>query len=294
VRNCQDTIIMTIESVMAQDYPHKLMEVIFVDDGSEDNTLSIIKEYASKIDMKVKIFHHEWKGLGYSRNVVVQNASGKYIVWVDGDIVLSKDYVRKQVEYMEKHPNVGITQGKCWLFLFKNETLIPFLEQVSFLAYDIINYGKASEKLPGTAGSTYRYEALIDVGGFDDSIKGAGEDMDVAYRIRKKGWQIHLATDGVFYAKRKETWSSLWRQYFWHGYGFYHVSQKNKGIFKPQFMLPLVSFLSGLKCACVSFKVTYKLRVFFLPIFFVFKTCAWWAGFMASYTTNSHKHVLRW
>ena len=39
---------------MKQDHPHKLMEVIFVDDGSEDNTFFIIEEYSPKMDMKVK------------------------------------------------------------------------------------------------------------------------------------------------------------------------------------------------------------------------------------------------
>jgi glycosyltransferase involved in cell wall biosynthesis len=65
VRNCSSTVGKAIESILTQDYPHELMEVIFVDDGSEDETLSIIKDYASKMDMKVKIFrHHEWRGLG--------------------------------------------------------------------------------------------------------------------------------------------------------------------------------------------------------------------------------------
>ncbi|MEM2601852.1 MAG: glycosyltransferase, partial [Candidatus Bathyarchaeia archaeon] len=42
-------------------------EVIFVDDGSEDATLSIIKKYIPKMTMQVKVFHHEWMGLGPSR-----------------------------------------------------------------------------------------------------------------------------------------------------------------------------------------------------------------------------------
>jgi len=74
VRNGAFTLREAIESVMIQDYPHELMEVIFVDDGSTDDTLSIINDYALKMDMKVKVFHHKWKGLGYSRNVIVNNA----------------------------------------------------------------------------------------------------------------------------------------------------------------------------------------------------------------------------
>ncbi|MEM5867131.1 MAG: glycosyltransferase [Candidatus Aenigmatarchaeota archaeon] len=43
-----------------------------------------------------------------SINVVVKNASGKYIIWVDCDMILPKDHVQKQVEFMEQNPKVGI------------------------------------------------------------------------------------------------------------------------------------------------------------------------------------------
>jgi len=112
VRNCEGFVEEVIESIMNQDFPHELMEVIFVDDGSEDETLSIIKGHIPKMDMKVKVFHHEWKGLGYSRNVVVDNATGDFILWVDGDMVLSRDFVSGLVRFMEQNAKVGIAKGK--------------------------------------------------------------------------------------------------------------------------------------------------------------------------------------
>ncbi len=66
------------------------MEVIFVDDGSEDATFSIIQDSIAKIDIQAKAFHKKWMGLGAARNVVVNNASGDYIVWVDGDMTLPR------------------------------------------------------------------------------------------------------------------------------------------------------------------------------------------------------------
>jgi len=82
VRNGEETIKDAIESIMGQDFPQELMEVIFVDDGSVDETLSIIKSYVLKMNMAVKMLHHKWKGLGYSRNVVVNNAEGDFVLWV--------------------------------------------------------------------------------------------------------------------------------------------------------------------------------------------------------------------
>ena len=61
-------------------FPLELVDLIFVDDGSGDEMLSIIKSYILKTDMPVKVLHHDWKGLGSSRNVVASNASEKYII----------------------------------------------------------------------------------------------------------------------------------------------------------------------------------------------------------------------
>ncbi len=44
--------------------------------------------------------------------MVVQQASGKYIIWLDADMTLAPDYLENQVAYMEQHPNVGIAGGK--------------------------------------------------------------------------------------------------------------------------------------------------------------------------------------
>ena len=55
-RNSEETIGLTIESVAKQSFPHHLMEIVFVDDGSEDSTLKIVQLYASRIDVPVRIF----------------------------------------------------------------------------------------------------------------------------------------------------------------------------------------------------------------------------------------------
>ena len=61
VRNCELSIKETIDSVINQDFPHRLMEIIFVDDGSEDSTLQRISSSTSGMDMGVAILHDRWK-----------------------------------------------------------------------------------------------------------------------------------------------------------------------------------------------------------------------------------------
>lgn len=275
VRNCASTIREAIESIMKQDYPHELMEVIFVDDGSNDKTLSIIKEYTAKMDTNVKIFHHEWRGLGFSRNVVVNNASGKYIVWVDGDMILPKDHVRKQVEFMERNPKVGIAKARHGAVL--NDNLIATLENIPFMVYDA-NPKTVNSKLPGTGGAIYRVEAIKQVGGFDSFLKGTGEDQDAAYRVKAAGWLISRSS-AFFYEKRVKTYKSLWKKYFWYGYGSHNLYRKNRDIFTLYKMNPIAGFTAGALYAPDAYRLTRDKRVLLLPFHFTFKMVAWFFGF---------------
>jgi len=287
VRNCENTIGNVIDSVLNQDFLHDLIEIIVVDDGSTDNTLPVILNRISKTDIQVRIYSQKWKGLGPTRNVVVNNAKGDYIIWVDGDTLISSDYVRKQVEFMERNRTVGITQGKCWKFknyyVPENQSLVAYLEHMGFVAVDLIYGGKPTEKLPGMAGSTCRLKAIKEANGFDENIKGAGEDLDLAYRIRKKGWKVYLATGGTFCTERKKTWSELWNQYLWHGYGCHYVLHKHVHLGKLYDMLPPAAFLAGLLYSFAVYKLTKRKIVFLLPIHFLFKAFAWCYGFMKSH-----------
>jgi glycosyltransferase involved in cell wall biosynthesis len=279
VRNCAATIREAVESIMMQDYPHELMEVIFVDDGSEDNTFSIIKEYAIKMDMKVKIFHHKWCGLGFSRNVVVNNSSGKYIIWVDGDMIIPRGHVKKQVEFMEKNPKVGI--GKAKFIFSRRGKLLEILENIPFIVQDLKDK-PLSLKLPGTGGAIFRVKAIRQVGGFDEHLFGVGEDQDAAFRIKTAGWSIER-THASFYERREQSWKDLLSKYFWYGYGNYKLYCKNKEIFKPIRMTPLGGFLSGAMLSIDVYKLKLKVRrilLLLLPVHFSLKMFAWCLGFI--------------
>ena len=279
VRNSASTIREAIESIIRQTYPHELIEVIFVDDGSEDETLSIINSYIPRMDMNVKVFHHKWKGLGPSRNVVVNNARGKYIIWVDGDMILPQDHVEKQVEFMEQNPNVGI--GKAQYGQLRNDdSIVSFLENIPFVIFDAKNI-PLDVKLPGTGGAIFRVEALRKVGGFDESLKGVGEDQDVAYRIKEAGWEIKRTT-AHFYERRVNSWRKLWHKYFWYGYGNYHLYRKNRSIFRLSRMNPLAGFLIGALFINSAYKLTFNKKVFLLPLQYAFKQIAWCLGFIKS------------
>ncbi|MDH7607598.1 MAG: glycosyltransferase [Candidatus Bathyarchaeota archaeon] len=293
VRNSASTLRETIESVMAQDYPHELIEVIFVDDGSTDETPSIINDYASKMGVKVKIFHHEWKGLGYSRNVVVNNAEGKYIVWVDSDMVLSKDFIKKLVDFMEQNPNVGIAKGKQALIPGKNT--LATLEAYSRAVGRMVDYtsDKSRFKALGTGGAIYKRQIFEQVGDFDEKLRGYNEDWDLEMRVRAAGWQ--LSTVDAYFLDHERlglTWKGLWIRYWIRGYHTHYFLHKNGGVIKHYRMFPPASVLTGLVYALKLYKLTCQKIVFALPLQLFFKMTAWYAGFIRSHL-DSYSPILK-
>lgn len=217
VKNSEVTIGEAIASILVQNYPHEYMDLVVVDGCSKDKTLQIVEDRVRESDFSVRVYS-ENKGIGYARQIVVENAYGDFIIWVDGDMVLARDFVTKQTEFMDKHPNVGIAKGRYWIRQgIQHESVVAFLENLESVIKTYTE-GEANSKVLGTSGCIYRVKALRRIGGFDRDIKGGGEDNDVEYRIRQDGWQLHVSS-AIFYETRRQTWRSLWKEYFWHGTG---------------------------------------------------------------------------
>jgi glycosyltransferase involved in cell wall biosynthesis len=286
VRNCEDYIREAVDSILNQDFPHELMEVIVVDGCSKDKTVSIVEGTLCKSDVKTRIFF-ENKGLGFARQIVVNNAEGDYILWVDGDMVLSKDYLRKLSDFMDKKSNVGIVKGKQALQPGKN--LLATLEAYSRAAGRMVNYQSRKGRLKalGTAGALCRTRALKDAGGFDTSLRGYNEDWDMEIRVRSKGWL--LCTIDAFYLdyERGElTWNVLWSKYWLRGYYTHYFLHKNKGMLKHYRTIPIAAFFAGLLHAFTLYKKTRQKEVFLLPFQSMLKMTAWYIGFIKSHVNS--------
>lgn len=271
VRNCEGLVREAIGSILRQSYPRDLTEVVVVDDGSEDKTLSIVLDIFSNLDVEVLVFHSKWRGLGGARSTVVENARGKYIVWVDSDMILPQNHIQLQVNFMERNPEVGI--GKARYSMFDEKSTVAFLENLKFVIEDEI-----APKLPGTGGSIYRVNSVRQVGGFDKRLTGTGEDEDVAFRIKAAGWKISR-TYATFIERRSRLWKDLWNKYFWYGYGDFQLYLKNRRIFSLTRMNPLSGLILGMFYSVMAHRVIHSRRIILFPFHFAFKMTAWCAGF---------------
>ncbi|MBQ8535755.1 MAG: glycosyltransferase family 2 protein [Bacilli bacterium] len=105
VYNCEKYLSQCLDSIYNTDYSDEF-EVILIDDGSTDNTKMICNDYSSKYDNLVFIKNSKNKGVSYSRNKAIKTAKGKYILFVDGDDFLDKDWYKTIRENLKLNKDV--------------------------------------------------------------------------------------------------------------------------------------------------------------------------------------------
>jgi glycosyltransferase involved in cell wall biosynthesis len=268
VKDSEKTIKEAFDSVANQKYPKGLMQIIVVDGCSKDKTLSIVSSSASKAEVKVEIYSDQRKGLGAARQMVVDHAKGKYVVFVDADVRLLDDFVKSQVNFMDTNLRTGVAFGKP---MHREGTLVSTI-------MDLQSY--ATAVIMGTEATIFRSKALKQVGGFDTNIKGAAEDRDIIVRIQAKGWQVSVNETASFFHKYRENLRDFWNEQSWFGYGDHYFNHKHKNTDASWHKLPFGVFIYGLRTASKAYELTHRKVSFLIPLQTAFGNTGWWFGFM--------------
>lgn len=111
--NVEKYIRQCIQSVIEQNTKIKY-EILIVDDGSTDNTSSIIDEYPSKFEM-IKVIHKNNEGSGYARNEGIKRANGEWIIFLDGDDYLDDGTIESFLKYTST--DIDVCLGRIKYFV---------------------------------------------------------------------------------------------------------------------------------------------------------------------------------
>jgi glycosyltransferase involved in cell wall biosynthesis len=113
--NAERWIADTIKSALVQTWPDK--EIIVVDDGSTDRTLSIAQQFACKT---VSVVTQQNQGASAARNNALSLYQGNYVQWLDADDLLSHTKIAKQMEAVEREPDRRALFASAWgHFIFR-------------------------------------------------------------------------------------------------------------------------------------------------------------------------------
>jgi glycosyltransferase involved in cell wall biosynthesis len=106
VYNSEKYLCEAVESILAQTL--RDLEIIAIDDGSTDSSLSILKRYHQQDKRTVILTHSKNQGIVSALNRGLKMGRGKYIARMDADDISLPERLEKQVEFLESHPQVGI------------------------------------------------------------------------------------------------------------------------------------------------------------------------------------------
>lgn len=108
VYNKRSYLERSLDSVLNQDFSD--YELVAVDDGSTDDSLTILDAYRSR-DERIRIIHTENHGVSHARNLGLENADGEYVVFLDADDELKRNYLSSLYEAIQKNDVDIVIQG---------------------------------------------------------------------------------------------------------------------------------------------------------------------------------------
>uniref|UniRef100_UPI003D7F6521 glycosyltransferase n=1 Tax=Pedobacter sp. TaxID=1411316 RepID=UPI003D7F6521 len=177
-RNEEAQIAKTIEDILAQDYDANLMEVIFIDDHSTDQTAQIIARYPRikliSLNEPITINSYKKKAI----ETAIGGASGKLIITTDADCLMGPNWLKTIVSYYEEHDFKMISSPVLYTAeqnFFERAQSLEFLYLIGLGASTI---GNNQPSTCNGANLTYERAAFYEVGGFkgiDDLASGDDE-----------------------------------------------------------------------------------------------------------------------
>src|SRR5690606_2914769 len=164
-----------VDSLVDAIIPNSTVEIILINDGSTDNSLAICKEYANKYGF-IKVFDQNNQGPSAARNLGIQNATGDWIVFVDSDDYVEKNYFERIITEINTHIDIDIfvfnyyktTDSKCtehkvfnkFNQVFNHINILEILKNTNDFKYLLFPVNKV-----------YKGELIRKYGFFDNEIR---------------------------------------------------------------------------------------------------------------------------
>jgi len=215
-RNEEQNIARCIESLVIQDYPKEMFEIIIIDDRSTDRTGEICREYAVKYPFLKVLVAPESSELRGKTNAIdhgISQASGEIILMTDADCEAPPTWVKRTVEHYG--PQVGILGG---MTLPKDRGMFSGMQSLDW-AYllAIASAGVNRRKPLSVIGNnlSFRKRAYLDVGGYRALKFSVTEDYSLFRAIVDSGkWEYLFPVDydRIVVTEPCESWGDLIRQ----------------------------------------------------------------------------------
>lgn len=181
-----------VDSILEQTYTH--VEIIIVNDGSTDQkSIEKLRNYQKP---KTKVLHKENGHLASARNYGIRHALGKYLLLLDADDKFEKTFIEKAKNILDHNENIAAVSAYSMTFGRINGKVVTFEGGTvdNFVA-----------KNNAVACALIRKSIWEEVGGYNEEMKEGFEDWDFWLSVTKKGREISIIPEPLFYYRQKFT-----------------------------------------------------------------------------------------
>ncbi len=233
-----------LRSVLAQDYPRDLLEILVVDGGSRDGTREEVARIAAA-DPRVALVDNPARVQAAGMNEAIRRARGDVIVRMDVHCEYAGDYVRRCVEVLERTgaDNVGGAQ--------RPRADSAFQRAVCAALESPLGVGGARYRSAGNEGyvdtvflGAFRRRVFEEVGLYDPGAV-TNEDAELNQRICAAGGRVYLSRDIVVHYYPRESFRALAVQYFRYGTGRARTLLKHRGLATLRPVVPAAMVATG-------------------------------------------------
>jgi mycofactocin glycosyltransferase len=194
------SLVKCLESLYSQDYPSNRIEIIVIDDGSQDETQKLVSGFSCTL-----LTNPRSRGQSYCRNLGSRQAKGEILAFLDDDCVAGRTWLKDLAPYFQWE-EVGAVGG--YVDGYSNRSLLDRYEK----EFSLLNLGKyilrgakdRSTFFVPTCNMLVRKKAFDGTGGIRETMH-LGEDVDFCWRMRDAGWQALYVPTGRVMHKHRNT-----------------------------------------------------------------------------------------
>jgi cellulose synthase/poly-beta-1,6-N-acetylglucosamine synthase-like glycosyltransferase len=216
--NEEKTIFRTVHSLLELDYPKDKLHLILIDDGSTDNTFSILKQFEDRDN--IKVIKKENGGKHTAQNLGLEHTETPFVGCLDSDSLVHPQALKRIMNTFSKDESVSAVIPSILVTSSKN-----IVEKVQKAEYDLIVFNKkmfsflsAIHVTPGPF-AIFKKKVFDEIGPYRHAHNT--EDQEIALRMHKHGYKIENCSDAYVYTSVPKTISRLYQQRVRWTYGFF-------------------------------------------------------------------------
>ena len=175
-----------LTSLQTPSFPKQDYHTLFVDNASQDGSVAFVRERFPTVSI---LEHPKNYGFCQGNNLAIKTCKSKYILLLNNDLHVHKDFLRNLFDVMEIDPKIGCCGGDE--YGYDDDVLTPkgVVRETSWI---------------GAGATIYRKEALDQTGLLDQTFFLNCEDVDISWRLKLHNWRIFQNEKAIFYHAGKD------------------------------------------------------------------------------------------